>query len=194
MEKIKPVKLTKRDTYTIKTFLNDLKKLTLTPNTLYVVGTEIVYFELTAAQEKLGSDDEVTIHMTELLNYMQHDYERQLLAGELRREEDTPSSALNAFLKETPLEFQSYVLEREGDFIRGVLQAARAQSERELKRLDRVETGIRKDLEKDSRNPDLWFSLHLVLWITGHFEEASESFKKARKYGWDKKKSKIIGI
>ena len=194
METIKPIKFTKRDTYTIKTLLNDLKKLSLTPSTLYVVGTEIIYYELTIAQENLGSDDPVTIHMTELLNYMQHDYERQLLAGELRREEDTPRSAMNAFLKETPLEFQSYVLEHGGEFIQGVLRATNTQSQREMKRFDRVEKGLRKDLEKDPRNPDLWFSLHLVLWITGRFEEASESFKKARKHSWDKKKSKIIGI
>lgn len=194
METKSPIKFTKRDTYTIKTFLNDLKKLTLTPNTLYVVGTEIVYFELVTAKEKLGSDDPVTIHMNELLNYMQHDYERQLLAGELRREEDTPRSAMNVFLKETPLEFQSYVLERPGNFILGVLRAAHTQSEREMKRLDRVETGLRKDLVKDPRNPNLWFSLHLALWITGRHEDASEAYKKARKFGWDKKKSKVSGI
>ena len=194
MESIKPFKLPVRDTYTVKTFLNDLKKLRLTPSTLYVIGTEVVYFELTTAQENLSSDDPILVHLTELLNYMQYEYERQLLSGELRREEDTPRSAMTAFLKETPLEFQSYVLERPGDFIRGVLRTAHTQSEREMKRLDRVETGLRKDLEKDSRNPDLWFSLHLVLWITGRYEDASESFKKARKYGWDRKKSKIIGI
>lgn len=189
-----PIKFIKRDTYTIKTFLNDLKKLTLTPNTLYVVGTEIVYFELTTAQENLGPDDPVTIHMAELLKYMQYDYERQLLAGELRREEDTPRSAIATFLKETPLEFQSYVLEHGGGFIQGVLHAAHTQSQREIERLDRVEKGLRKDLEKNTKNPDLWFSLHLVYWITRRYEEASEAFKKARRYGWDKKKSKIIGI
>ena len=194
MDESEGIKLTQRDTYTIKTLLNDLKKLRLTPSTLYVIGTEIVYFELTTTQENLGSDDPITIHMTELLNYMQHDYERQLLTGELRREEDTPRSAINTFLKETPLEFQSYVLEHSGEFIQGVLRAAHTQSQREMKRLDRVEKGLRKDIEKDPRNPDLWFSLHLVLWITGRYEEASESFKKARKHGWDKKKSKIIGI
>ena len=188
------IKLTLRDTYTIKTLLNDLKKLRLTPSTLYVIGTEIVYFELTTAQENLGTDDPITIHMTELLNYMQYDYERQLLTGELRREADTPRSAINAFLKETPLEFQSYVLEHSGSFIQGVLRASHTQSQREMKRLDRVEKGLRKDIEVDPRNPDLWFSLHLVLWITGRYEEASESFKKARKNGWDKKKSKVIGI
>ena len=73
-------------------------------------------------------------------------------------------------------------------------KSCRIESQREMKRLDRVEKGLRKDIETDPRNPDLWFSLHLVLWITGRYEEASESFKKARKNGWDKKKSKVIGI
>ena len=58
----------------------------------------------------------------------------------------------------------------------------------------RVGKGIVMKEAKDPRNPDLWFNLHLVLWITRRYEEASESFKKARKYGWDKKKSKITGI
>lgn len=191
---VEQIKLTKRDTYSIKTLLGDLKKLRLTPSTLYVIGTEIVYYELTLAQKNLGADDTITIHLSEFLNYMQHEYERQLLAGELRREEDTPQSAINAFLKETPLEFQSYVLENSGDYIQGVLRAAHAQSQREMKRLERVEKGLRSDLAKDTRNPDLLFNLHLVLWLTGRYEEASETFKKARKYGWDKKKSKIIGI
>ena len=194
LEKSESIKLTRRETYTIKTLLSDLKKLRLTPSTLYIIGTEIIYYELTLAQNNLGSDDPITIHMEELLNYMQHEYERQLLTGELRREEDTPRSAINVFLKETPLEFQSYVLDRSGEFIQGVLRAAHSQSQREIKRLNRIEVGLRKDLEKDKGNPDLWFSLHLVLWITGRYEEASEAFKKARKYGWDKKKSKIIGI
>ncbi|TFG26656.1 hypothetical protein EU527_19480 [Candidatus Thorarchaeota archaeon] len=190
----KSIKLPQRDTYTVRTFLNDLKKLRLTPSTLDIIGTEIVYFEFIKAQENLGEEDPVTIHMDELLNYMQHEYERQLLAGEIRREEDTPSTALNTFLKETPLEFRSYVLERPGDFIRGVLHAANTQSQREMIRLEKIEVGLRKDLEKKPENPDLWFNLHLVLWITGRHEDASKAFKKAKKNGWDKKKSKIIGI
>ena len=194
MENTESIEFTKRDTYTIKNLLNDLKKIRLTPSILYIIGTEIIYYELTLAQTNLGSDDPITIQLEELLNYMQHEYERQLLAGELRRVDDTPRSALNAFLKETPVEFQSYVLNRNGEFIRGVLRAAHSQSQREIKRLDRVEKGLQKDLEKDDKNPDLWFSLHLVFWITGRYEEASDAFKKARKHGWDKKKSRIIGI
>ena len=194
LQPTKSLKLTARDTYTIKTLLNDLKKLRLTPSTLYVIGTEIIYFEYNVARENLGDDDLITIHMQELLNYMQHEYERQLLNGELRREEDTPSTALNTFLKETPLEFRSYVLERPGEFVQGVLHAANVQSQRELNRLERVENGLRKGLEQKPQDANLWFNLHLVLWIKGDYEEASKAFKKAKKYGWDKSKSQLIGI
>jgi len=195
MEEVKrPVRIPSRDTYTIKILLNDLKKLRLTPSMLYAVGTEIIYFEWTIACEDLGDQDEVTVHLNELLKFMQIDYERRLIQGELRREKDTPNEALNTFLKDTPLEFQSYVLKRPGPFIQGVLQAMQTQSKRELERYQRTERGLRKDLEQHPKDPELWNHLRLVLWILGQYDEASDAFKKAKKLGWDKTKSKIVGV
>ncbi len=183
-----------RDAYTVKNLLSDLKKLKLTPSTLYTVGTEIIYFEWTQAREELGDQDEVTLHLEELLNFMQKDYERRLLNGELRREKDTPNEAINTFLRETPIEFQSYVLRRPGPFVQGVLQAMNTQSEREISRYRRTEEGIRRDLQSRPKDYELWNQLRLVLWIQGKYEDASEAYKKARKLGWDKKKSPTVGL
>ena len=194
MSESKKSRVPTRSTYTVKTLLSDLKKLKLTPNTLYTIGTEIIYFECMQAKETLGEDDEVTIHLQELLSFMQTDYERRLLHGELRREKDTPNEAINTFLKETPIEFQSYVLNRPGPFVQGVLQAMQTQSSRDLDRYKRTEGGLRKDLEKHPKDSELWNQLRLVLWILGDYDGASDAYKKAKKLGWDKTKSKTVGI
>jgi tetratricopeptide (TPR) repeat protein len=178
----------------VKNLLNDLKKLRLTPSTFYTIGSEILYFEWKEAAEELGSDDEITVHLEELLKFMQSDYERRLLQGELRRERDTPNDAINTFLKETPVEFQSYVLKRPGPFIQGVLHATYTQSDRELERYQRTERGLRTDLEKQPKDPELWNQLRLVLWILGDFDGASEAYKKAKILGWDKSRSKTVGV
>ena len=183
-----------RSTYTVKNLLNDLKKLKLTPSTLYTVGTEVIYFEWKQARDDLGEEDEITIHLEELLSFMQTDYEKRLVQGDIHREKDTPNEAINSFLRETPIEFQSYVLNRPGSFVQGVLQAMRTQSEREIERFTRMEHGIRKELEKSPKDSELWNQLRLVLWVLGNYEEASDAYKKAKKLGWDKTKSKTIGI
>ena len=183
-----------RDTYTTKSLITDIKKLKLTPSTLYIIGTEIVYHEWQQLVKELGSDDEVTQLMEDLMQFMQSRYERQLLDGDLRRETDTPNAAMNNFLRDTPAEFQSYVLNRSGEYIGGVLRAAETQSRRDIERYQRMEQGLRVELKKDQNNPDTWNSLRLVLWLQGNYEEASEAFKRAKKLGWEKKKSKVIGI
>lgn len=190
----KSPRIPSRSAYTVKNLLNDLKKLRLTPSTFYTIGSEILYFEWKEALEELGSEDEITVHLEELLNFMQSEYERRLLQGELRREKDTPNEAINSFLKETPIEFQSYVLKRPGPFIQGVLHATYTQSERELERYRRTEKGLRMDLENNPKDWELWNQLRLVLWILGDFDGASEAYKKAKKLGWDKSTSKTVGV
>jgi tetratricopeptide (TPR) repeat protein len=187
-------KLPIRDIYTVRTLLNDLKKMNLTPGALYTIGTEVVYYEWQKANENLGDNDPVVVHLEELLNFMQSDYERRLLDGDLRREKDTPGATISSFLKETPMEFQSYVLERPGEFVSGVLRAAQVVSQREIERYGRMEKGLSVELEKKPNEPELWNQLRLALWILGRYDEASSAFKKAKKLGWDKKKSKTVAI
>nr|KXH71658.1 MAG: hypothetical protein AM324_08280 [Candidatus Thorarchaeota archaeon SMTZ1-83] len=186
-------KLPIRDTYTVKTLLGDLKRIRLTPGALYTVGSEVVYFEWKQAAEDLGEEDQVTMYLSELLEFMQSSYEKRLVHGDIHRKRDTPAATINSFLKDTPVEFQSYVLQRSGEFISGVLRAARAQSEREIQRYSRTETGLKRDLEKSPKDPELWNQLRLALWILEKYDEASEAFKKAKKLGWDKKRTKTIG-
>ncbi|MFW9850666.1 MAG: hypothetical protein ACFFF4_16155 [Candidatus Thorarchaeota archaeon] len=194
MNDLERAKIQKRDTYSIKTLLTDLKKMRLTPNLLYTVGSEIIYYEWQRACENLGENDEVVVQMKEFLDFLQHDYERRLIRGEIRREEDTPNVVINTFLKETPIEFQSYTLERSGEFILGVLRAAQAVNQKDLVRYKVIEEKLRNRLKEDKANSELWNELRLVLWILGRYDEASEAFKKAKKLGWEPSKSKTIGV
>ncbi|MFW9802608.1 MAG: hypothetical protein ACFFFC_08155 [Candidatus Thorarchaeota archaeon] len=187
-------KLPIRDVYTVKTLLNDLKNMRLTPGGLYTIGTEVVYYEWQKANDNLGDDDPVVVHLEELLKFMQSEYERRLVEGDLRRETDTPESTINSFLKETPMEFQSYVLERPGEFISGVLRAAQVINKRESERYEKMEKGLLIELEEFPDDPELWNQLRLALWILGRYDEASFAFKQARKLGWDKKKSRTMAV
>jgi tetratricopeptide (TPR) repeat protein len=187
-------KLPVRDVYTVKMLLNDLKKMKLTPSGLYTIGTEVVYYEWQMAIDNLGENDPIVVYLEELLNFMQTDYERRLVEGDLRREKDTPGATINSFLKETPLEFQSYVLQRSGEFISGVLRAAQVINKREIERYDRIENRLSAELEENPDNPELWNQLRLALWILGRYDEASFAFKQAKKLGWDKGKSRTVAV
>ncbi len=193
MGKEEGTRLPIRATYTVKTLLSDLKKIKLTPGALYTVGTEVIYFEWKQAVDELGEEDQVTSYLADLLEFMQSSYESELLHGDIHRKKDTPATTINTFLKDTPVEFQSYVLQRPGEFISGVLNAARAHSEREIQRYSRIERGLKQDLKRNPKDPELWNQLRLALWILGKYDEASEAFKKAKKLGWDKKKTKTVG-
>lgn len=50
------------------------------------------------------------------------------------------------------------------------------------------------ELEKKPKDPELWNQIRLASWILGKHEESSVAFKKAKKLGWDKKKSKTVAI
>jgi tetratricopeptide (TPR) repeat protein len=188
------VKLPKLDTYTIRTLLTDLKRLKLTPNSLYLVGSEVIYYEWKRAEENLGPDDEVTTYLGELLNFMQNDYESRLLDGDIHREDATLPATLTTYLKETPSEFQSYTLERPGEVIRVALKAARTQSERDITRYERIEGTLRSRIANDPTNSELWNDLRITLWILGKYEEASSAYKKAKKFGWDRTESETVGV
>lgn len=188
------VKITKRDVYTVKTLLNDLKKLKLTPNSLYLIGSEIMYYEWMQAKENIGEEDEVTVYLEELMSFMEEEYESRLVEGDIRREDDTLSATFTEYLNETSKEFQSYTLARNGEFVRGVLMAARTQSERDIERYERIEGSIRKKLDTNPNDSELWNELRIALWIQGKYEDASKAYKKAKKLGWDKSKTKTVGV
>lgn len=194
MPRRKSTKLTQRTKYTVKNLVNDLKKIGCTPRVLDTVGREVVYFEWTQAQEHLGEDHPVTIHLGSLLGFMRGGCERRLVEGELWRASDTPQAAINEAVRGAPGEFLSYEFIRSADHIRNVLKSVVDERDRELKDYKRIEKGVRREIKADPENPDLWNKLRLLLWILGRYKESSEAFKKAKKLGWDKSTSQFVAL
>ncbi len=190
----KSVKLTKRDRYTVKALVTDLKKIGCTPRVLDTVGREVLYFEWSQAQELLGEDHPVTTNLESLLEFMRGGCEKALIDGELWRAADTSSSAINQAIKGAPKEFLSYQLLRSADHIRFVLDSVIQERSQEMKEYKRMEKGVRQELKSDPDNPDLWNKMRLLLWILGRYKESSEAFQKAKKLGWDKSTSHFVAI
>ncbi|MBE0525828.1 MAG: hypothetical protein IH631_02730, partial [Candidatus Thorarchaeota archaeon] len=97
--------LPKRTVYAVKDVLNDLKKIGPTPSILGRIGSELIYSEWMCCKDLLSDDHPVTSNLHDLLQYMENDYEQQLVSGELWRVSDTPQAALNDFLKGRSEEF-----------------------------------------------------------------------------------------
>ena len=93
------VQLPKRTKYAVKDVLNDLKKIGPTPSILSKIGSQLIYYEWTCCRDLLSEDHPVTSNLYDLLQFMESDYEQLLVSGELWRVKDTPSAALNDFLK-----------------------------------------------------------------------------------------------
>ncbi|MHA2378133.1 MAG: tetratricopeptide repeat protein [Candidatus Thorarchaeota archaeon] len=194
MSSKKSVKLTKRKKYTVKSLVNDLKKIGCTPRVLDTVGREVVYFEWSQAQELLGEDHPVTTNLGSLLGFMRGGCEKRLIDGDLWRAADTSHAAINEAIKGAPKEFLSYQFLRSPEHIRFVLDSVLEERSREMKEYKKMEKGIRRQLKSDPDNPDLWNQLRLLLWILGRYKESSEAFKKAKKLGWDKSTSHFVAI
>ncbi len=190
----KSVMLAKRDKYTVKALVTDLKKIGCTPRVLDTVGREVVYFEWSQAQELLGEDHPVTTNLASLLEFMRGGCEKLLIDGELWRAADTPSAAMNQAIKGAPKEFLSYQFLRSADYIRSVLDSVAEERSQEMNEYKRIEKGVRRELKSDPDNPDLWNKMRLLLWILGRYKESSEAFQKAKKLGWDKSNSHFVAI
>ena len=125
---------------------------------------------------------------------MEHDYEQQLVSGELWRVRDTPQAALNDFLKGRSKEFLDYTLDRPADHILGLLKAADKSRKTELKNYRKLVKIVRKEIKEDKENPELWNKLRLVLWIAEKFNESSEAFKTAKDLGWTPETSALVAL
>lgn len=188
------IKLPDRKKYTVKTLMTDLKKIKPTPNILRRIGTEIIYYEWTSADRLLGNDHPVTLNFGELLEFAEHGFEQQLVTASLWRMKDTPSSALNKFLTGRPNEFMTYILDRPVQYIKQVLDTAIEETTKEQKQLERYEAVIRREIEQNPEDPDLWNRLRLVLWMQGNYKEATTAYRKAKGFGWDPKTSQLVGV
>jgi hypothetical protein len=187
-------KLPKRKSYTVKELMSDLKKLDATPSVLYNVGTELVYRELDWCRKTLGDDDFVTQNLAVLMEFMQHDYENQLVTGELWRVKDTTKSAINAFMREKPDEFLNYCIGIPSAQIQEVLKKADESRRLEKKKYKKLEKRVRAEIKADKKNPNLWNKLRLLLWVLGKYNESSEAFKTAKDLGWSVESSSIVAM
>ncbi|TFF92034.1 hypothetical protein EU545_02190 [Candidatus Thorarchaeota archaeon] len=188
------MKLPKRDEYSVKDLMNDLKKVNPSPNVMRQVGTELVYFEWSCCRQSLGDDHTVTKHLGELLEFMQKEYENQLIQGELWRSKDTPRSAINDFVRDRPDEFMEHVLDRSVEYIQRLLKSVAELRKKEKKQYKKLEKAVRAEIKEDPENPELWNKLRLLLWMVGKHSEASKAFRNARKLGWSSEKSELVAI
>ena len=186
--------LPKRKQYTIKNLLNDLKKLDATPSVLYGVGTELVYRELDWCRKTLGDDHPVAQNLVALMEFIQHDYENQLVTGKLWRAKDTPKSAINAFMRDRPDEFLNHDIGILSAKIQEVLRKADESRRLEKKQYKKLEKRVRSEIKADKKNYNLWNKLRLLLWILGKHNESSEAFKTAKDLGWSVESSTLVAI
>jgi hypothetical protein len=186
--------LPKRNQYTIKDLLSDLKKLDATPSVLYNVGSELVYRELDWCRKTLGDDHPVTQNLVALMEFMQSDYETQLVTGELWRAKDTPKSAINTFMRDRPDEFLNHCIGLLSAQVQEVLKKADESRRLEKKQYKKLEKRVRSEIKADKKNPDLWNKLRLLLWVLGKHSESSEAFKTAKELGWSIESSTLVAI
>jgi hypothetical protein len=187
-------KLPKRKSYTVKELMTDLKKIDPTPSVLYKVGSELVYRELDWCRKTLGDDNPVTQNLVELMEFMQHDYENQLVTGQLWKVKDTPKSVINAFMRDKPKEFHNYCIGILSEQVHEVLKKADKSRREEKKQYRKLEKRVRAEIKADKENPNLWNKLRVLLWILGKHAESSEAFKKAKGFGWSIESSTLVAI
>jgi len=174
--------------------MNDLKKIDATPSVLYEVGSELVYRELDWCRKTLGEDHLVTRNLQDLIQFMQNDYETQLVTGELWRVKDTPKAAINAFMRDRPEEFQSHCIGILSAQVQEVLKNADKSRREEKKAYKKLEKRVRAEIKADKKDPNLWNKLRVLLWILGKHAESSEAFKKAKELGWTIETSTLVAI
>lgn len=186
--------LPKRKKYAVKDVLNDLKKIGPTPTILAKIGSQLIYYEWTCCRGLLSDDHPVTSNLHALLQFMERDYEEQLVSGELWRIKDTPQAAINDFLKGRSKEFLEYKLDRSADSIRELLVTAKKNRKNEVKFYKNLAKLVKKEIKEDKEDPNLWNKLRLVLWMAEKYTESSEAMKTAKKLGWSPETSALVGI
>ncbi|TFG33677.1 hypothetical protein EU527_07260 [Candidatus Thorarchaeota archaeon] len=188
------MQLPKRTKYAVKDLMSDLKKISPTPSIMEEVGSKLIYYEWTCCENLLSSDHPVTTNLRDLLDFMENEYENQLVTGELWRVADTPQSAINNFLKGRSKEFLDYTLDRSPEYIHDLLMVVANARKQEIKQYKQLEKNVRREIKEDSENPELWNKLRLLLWITKNYKEAADAFKTAKSFGWTSEQSKLVAL
>ncbi len=183
-----------RKAYRVRDVIEDLKKIGATPSVTYDVGANLVYFEYDRCQRARGPDDPVTENMKEFLDFLQHEYERQLLQGEIYKTADTPRAAFTRFAKGRPDEFLNYTFNRPPEYIYDVLTKAQKARQKEIEQYSKFEAAAKAETEAEPDDPDAWYKLRLLLWIIGKYKEASQAFQKAKSLGWEPDRTPVVAI
>lgn len=188
------VSLTKRKTYTVKSLIADIKKISPTPKITYDIGNTLVYYEWNACLQYYGNDHPMTKNFHEFLKFMQEGYEAQLVQGEFWRASDTPSAALNAFVKGRSKEFLEFQFSRSPDYIFRFLKEIKKIRTQEIKKYKKIEKKLKKMLKAEPEDADLWNQYRLVLWIIENYKEASTAFQTAKKLGWNNDQTSVVAL
>jgi hypothetical protein len=183
-----------REKYTVGDLIDDLKAIEPTPSILYKIGSEIVYNQWACCGEKFGADNPVTSGLSQLLEFMQGGYEQRLVRGELWRATDTPKAAIDQVEKTLTREVLDCEFERPRQYIQEVLQSAHEQQLHDLKDYERLEQGMRSEIEASPDDPDNYNKLRLLLWVLGRYKESSQVLKMAKKLGWKPETSELVAI
>ena len=183
-----------RDKYAVKDVMRDIKKIEPSPSVLYDLGSKLIYTQWNTCQSFLGAEHPVTNNFHDLLQFMQKNYEEQLVGGELWRTADTPTAAINHFLKGKPDEFLSYFFDRPTEYIRTLLEESEKARKTEVKECKKYVKFVKKEIKKSPDNPNLYNKLRLLLWLAGKYSEASEAFKKAKKLGWNLDERQLVSL
>jgi len=136
----------------------------------------------------------MTKNFHELLEFMQKGYEAQLVQGEFWRVSDTPSAAINAFLKERPKEFLDFQFDHSPEYIHGLLKEVKKIRTQEIKKYKKIEKNLKKMVKAEPEDANLWNQYRLVLWIVEKYKEASSAFQTAKKLGWNTEEKSVVAL
>ncbi|MDF1541165.1 MAG: hypothetical protein P1Q69_19865 [Candidatus Thorarchaeota archaeon] len=186
--------LAKRNMYTVKSLIADLKKISPSPKITYDIGNRLVYCEWNACLQYYGNDHPMTKNFHELLMFLQEGYEAQLVQGEFWKASDTPSAALNAFLKDRPKDFLDFQFSRPPEYIFGFLKEIKKTRTQEIKKYKKIEKKLKKMVKAEPEDADLWNQYRLVLWIIENYKEASTAFQTAKKLGWNNDQTTLVAL
>jgi tetratricopeptide (TPR) repeat protein len=188
------VSFTKRKKYTVKSVIADLKKINPTPKVTYDIGNRLVYYAWDSCVKYYGHDHPMTKNFHEFLKFMQEDYESQLVQGEFWRASDTPSAALNIFLKDRPKDFLDFQFSRTPEYIFNMLKEIKKMRAAEIKKFKKIEKKLKKLVKDEPENADYWNQYRLVLWIVEKYKESSKAFQTAKKLGWTNDQTSVVAL
>ncbi len=188
------ISLPERESYMVMDILSDLKLIEATPTVTYQVACDIFYYELRCCRDELGDDATISQDLQHIIDFMQNDYEHMLVTAKLHEARHKPKAAIENLENGLSDETKNYQLIHSSDQVWRALQSAQEARMREIKQYKMMEKGIRKQIEEEPKDPDLYNQLRLLLWIQGRYRAAKNAYVKATKWGWTPETSKLVAL